>query len=150
LSNSVLFAKQVSTLHGHKMGDSNATTTTPKLAARTKLGSIPSLMILTDSTRNRIGSHLHSFSFLKNEATCDFGQGAVAMQVGMFSGCSIHSLCRTPAASSFSARFFSCVSPFTSSVTYLQKVLRVKTMINATTYNNITPSGRSKKVLNSG
>ena len=66
-------------------------------------------------------AHLQSLSFLKNEETCDFGHGAVAMQVGMFSGCSIHTLCRTPAASSFSARFFSCVSPFTSSVTYTQK-----------------------------
>lgn len=75
--------------------------------------------------------HLQSFSFLKNEATCDFGQGAVAMQVGMFSGSSIHSLCRTPAASSFSARFFSCVSPFTSNVTCLQKDLQIKTGINA-------------------
>lgn len=77
-------------------------------------------------------SHLQSFSFLKKEATCDFGQGAVAMQVGVFSGCSIHSLCLTPAASSFSARFFSCVSPFTSNVTYLQKVLQIKTRNNAT------------------
>ena len=61
---------------------------------------------------------MHNLSFLKNEETCDFGQGAVAMHVGMFSGCSIHNLCRTPAASNFSAKFFSCVSPFTSNVTY--------------------------------
>jgi len=65
-------------------------------------------------------AHLQSLSFLKNEDTCDFGQGAVAMHVGMFSGCSIHSLCLTPAACSFSDRFFSCVSPFTSSVTCIQ------------------------------
>jgi hypothetical protein len=29
-----------------------------------------------------------TFSFRKKEATCDFGQGAVYMQVLMFSGCS--------------------------------------------------------------
>lgn len=74
-------------------------------------------------------AHLQSLSFLKNEETCDFGHGAVAMQVGMFSGCSIHTLCRTPAVSSFSARFFSCVSPFTSSVTYTQKRLSAQLLM---------------------
>jgi hypothetical protein len=84
------------------------------------------LMILRNDSSRRSNeqllffAHLQSLSFLKKEETCDFGQGAVAMHVGMFSGCSIHSLCRTPAAASFSARLFSCVSPFTSSVTCIQ------------------------------
>ena len=73
----------------------------------------------------KCSAHLHSLSFLKNEETCDFGPGAVAMHVGMFSGCSIHNLCRTPAASNFSAKFFSCVSPFTSNVTYTNTILEI-------------------------
>ena len=75
--------------------------------------------------KKKCSAHLHNLSFLKNEETCDFGQGAVAMHVGMFSGCSIHNLCRTPAASNFSAKFFSCVSPFTSNVTYTNTILEI-------------------------
>ena len=78
-----------------------------------------------EKTKKKCSAHLHNLSFLKNEETCDFGQGAVAMHVGMFSGCSIHNLCRTPAASNFSAKFFSCVSPFTSNVTYTNTILEI-------------------------
>ena len=60
---------------------------------------------------------LHSFNFLKCCWMLSFWRGAVARQVGKFSGCSIHSLCCMPVSWSFEARFSSCVSPLISNTT---------------------------------
>ena len=42
------------------------------------------------------------------------------MHVGIFSGCSIHSLCRIPASSNLLERLRSCVSPLASRTTCME------------------------------
>lgn len=52
----------------------------------------------------------------------------VASAVGTSSGCSVQSLCKTPASVSFAARLRSCVSPLTSSTTW-RRVARFQRVV---------------------
>ena len=56
--------------------------------------------VFSHTEKHESENHLKSLYFLKYCAICDLGEGMVARQVAMFSGCSTQSLCRTPFRSS--------------------------------------------------